>query len=57
MDIHLQKSQIKVWINLTKGELEDPKNLARDVSKIGHWGNGDYEIIIKPNSDLDYLMT
>jgi predicted transport protein len=57
VDIHPQKSQIKIWINLTKGELDDPKNLARDVSKIGHWGNGDYEIIIKPNSDLDYLMT
>lgn len=57
VDIGLQKSQIKIWINLTKGELEDPKNLARDVYKIGHWGNGDYEIIIKPNSDLDYLMT
>ena len=57
VDIHPQKSQIKIWINLVKGELEDPKNLARDVSKIGHWGNGDYEIIIRPNSDLDYLMT
>jgi len=56
VDVHPQKFQIKIWINLTKGELEDPKNLARDVSKIGHWGNGDYEIIIKPNSDLDYLM-
>ncbi len=57
VDIHPQKSQIKLWINLTKGELDDPKNLVRDVSKIGHWGNGDYEIIIKPNSDLDYIMT
>ena len=57
VDIHPQKSQIKIWINLNKGELDDPKNLARDVSKIGHWGNGDYEITVKPNSDLDYLMT
>jgi len=57
VDVHPQKSQIKIWINLTKGELDDPKNLAKDVSKTGHWGNGDYEITIKPNSDLDYLMT
>jgi len=56
VDVHLQKSQIKIWINLRKGELEDPKNLARDVSNVGHWGNGDYEIIIKPDSDLDYIM-
>ncbi|GIW62286.1 MAG: hypothetical protein KatS3mg090_0112 [Patescibacteria group bacterium] len=56
-DIHPQKSQIKIWINLNKGELNDTKNLARDVSKIGHWGNGDYEIVIKSNSNLDYIMT
>jgi len=35
--IHIQKSQIKLWINLNKGELEDPKNWARDVSNIGSW--------------------
>jgi len=56
VDIHIQRSQIKLWINLNKGELDDPKNWARDVSKIGHWGNGDYEITVTPNSDLDYLM-
>ncbi len=55
-DIHLKKSKLKIWINLTKGELDDPKRLARDVSKVGHWGNGDYEISLKPNADLDYLM-
>jgi len=57
VDIRLQKSQIKIWINLNKGELDDPKKMARDVHNIGHWGNGDYEIVLKPNSDLDYLMT
>lgn len=56
VDIHPQKSQIKLWINLSKGELFDPKKLARDVSNIGHWGNGDYEVIINHDTDLDYLM-
>lgn len=56
-DIHLKKSKLKIWINLNSGELDDPKKLARDVSKIGHWGNGDYEISLKPTTDLDYLMT
>ncbi len=55
-DIHLQKSQIKLWINLSKGELFDPERVARDVSNLGHWGNGDYEVIINHNTDLDYLM-
>lgn len=52
--IHPQRSQIKLWLNLSKGELDDPRKLARDVSSVGHWGNGDYEVTIKPNTDFDY---
>lgn len=57
VDIHVKKSKLKIWINLSKGELDDPKKMARDVSGIGHWGNGDYEINFKPGDDLDYLMS
>ncbi len=39
------------------GELEDPKGMARDVSNVGHWANGDYEIIIGSKDELDYIMT
>ena len=56
-DLLLQKSQIKLWLNLAKGELDDPRKVARDVSNVGHWGNGQYEIGIKPGDDLDYLIT
>jgi predicted transport protein len=57
VDVHPQKSQLKLWINLSKGELNDLKNVARDVSDIGHWGNGDYETLVKSTDDLKYLMT
>ncbi len=57
VDIHLQQHKIKLWVNLKKGELDDPKKLARDVSKKGHWGNGDFEIYIQIEDDIDYLMT
>jgi len=56
VDVHLNKSGLKLWINLRKGELDDPKKVARDVSNIGHWGNGAYEVFLKPGSDLDYIM-
>ena len=56
-DILVQKSGIKLWINLKSGELDDPKNLMRDVSNIGHWGNGDYELVIKNTDDLEYIMS
>ena len=44
VDMHIQKKALKIWLNLRIGELDDPKGLSRDVSNIGHWGNGDYEI-------------
>lgn len=56
-DLHLQKSKIKIWLNLRMGTIDDPKKITRDVSELGHWGNGDYEISLKPDDDLDYLMT
>lgn len=57
VDVHLYKKHITLWLNLTKGNLDDPKKIARDISGIGHWGNGDYEIKLEPESDLDYLIT
>jgi len=40
-----------------KGKLDDPKKIMRDVSAKGHWGNGDYEIVLKPGDNLDYLIS
>ena len=57
VDIHIQKKALKIWLNLTKGELDDPKKIARDVSSTGHWGNGDYEIQISTDDDLEYILS
>ncbi|MBF2057514.1 MAG: hypothetical protein IGQ45_09920 [Cyanobacterium sp. T60_A2020_053] len=57
VDVHIQKKALKIWINLSKGELDDPKNLARDVFGIGHWGNGDYELQIQDDGNIDYIMS
>lgn len=56
-DVCILKSNLKFWINLKRGILDDPKNLARDVSSIGHWGNGDYEIIVSDTKNLEYIMS
>lgn len=57
IDIHPQKNALKIWINLNIGELDDPKNLTRDVSRIGHWGNGDYELQINSDEDIEYILS
>jgi predicted transport protein len=56
IDITIAKNELWCWLNLKKGELDDPKNLSRDVSTIGHYGNGDYDLSIYKDTDLDYVM-
>lgn len=56
-DIRIQQKNLKIWINLPYGELDDPKNLAKNVSNTGHWGNGDYEITIESAQYLEYIMS
>jgi predicted transport protein len=57
-DIIIYSKEIRVTLNLRSGEIKDPKNVATDFTKPekGHWGNGDYEIIIKSPSDLSYSL-
>jgi len=56
-DICIQKNSLKIWINLKKGKLDDPKLLAEDVSEKGHWGNGDFQIQVENDKDLEYIMS
>lgn len=57
VDIVILKNGLKIFINLKKGELDDPKKIMRDVSEIGHWGNGDYDITVSNTNDLEYIMS
>lgn len=56
-DIVIQKNSLKLFINLKIGELDDPKLVSRDVSNVGHWGNGDYEIILNSDEYLEYILS
>jgi predicted transport protein len=57
IDIHPQRKALKMWINMNKGELDDTKNLTRDVSTTGHWGNGEYELQINSDENLEYILS
>lgn len=55
-DVVFYTDKLRILINLKKGQLDDPKNLTKDMSGQGHWGNGDYELRLSPNDELDYVM-
>src|SRR5690606_23562875 len=57
VDIHIQKNALKIWLNLQQGDLDDPKEIARDVSSVGHWGNGDYEIVMRTDEEMEYILS
>lgn len=56
-DIILQRKELKIYVNLKSGELQDQKQIARDVSNVGHWGNGAYEIKLGDLDDIDYVVS
>jgi predicted transport protein len=41
---------------LEKGELDDSKDITRDVKEIGHYGTGDTEVVLKNLDNLDYIV-
>lgn len=56
-DVEIQRSKLKVTINLSKGKLNDPDHLTEDVSSTGHWGNGDYRIVLSDEDMLEYAVS
>jgi len=59
VDIVIMQSGLKLFLNLPSGELNDPNNIARDLTKpkpIGHWGNGDYEVKLEKQEDIDKVF-
>jgi len=56
-DIVLQNKGLKIYVNLKSGDLQDQKMVARDVSNVGHWGNGSYEIKLTDLDDIDYIIS
>lgn len=45
--VHLLKSGLRVWLYLDYNEVANAPAFSRDVSGIGHWGGGDFEMAIK----------
>jgi len=59
VDIVVYKDSLKLFLNLPSGKLQDPQQIARDLKKpkkIGHWGNGDYEVKITTQSSLKQIL-
>jgi uncharacterized protein with ParB-like and HNH nuclease domain/predicted transport protein len=56
VDIVPQAKRLMVVLNMSFSELDDPKKMARDISNIGRWGNGDVEIPFGSLEELPYVI-
>jgi predicted transport protein len=56
-DLIIYNKGVVVVVNLKKGELDDPLQKTEDLSEKGHWGNGDYKLLVKSEDDIEYCMS
>ena len=59
VDIVIHKYGLKIFLNVKSGQLSDPNGLARDLENpkhIGHHGNGDYEVKLEKQEDMDAVF-
>jgi predicted transport protein len=57
VEISFFKSSLKLYLSINNSQLNDPKRIARDVSKIGHLGTGNYEITMKDSDNIGYVLS
>ena len=56
VDIEPQKQRLKLTLNMTFDEVNDPEKVCRDVSNVGHYGNGDVEVGVASFEQIEYAM-
>jgi predicted transport protein len=55
--LEMQKKKMKIYIGAKVGTLDDARGLVKDVSNVGHYGTGDYEIQVTNDNDIEYIMS
>ncbi|MUU20855.1 DUF262 and DUF1524 domain-containing protein [Helicobacter pylori] len=56
VDIVVQNKDLKLYLNMPFNELQDKKNLARDMTNKGHLGNGDIEVKLETKESIPYCL-
>ncbi|GAA8451675.1 DUF262 and DUF1524 domain-containing protein [Helicobacter pylori] len=56
VDIVVQTKDLKLYLNMPFNELQDEKNLARDMTNKGHLGNGDIEVKLETKENILYCL-
>lgn len=52
----LSYSTLRILINMKFSEINDPNGICKDITGLGHWGNGDVELFMEHQDELDQIM-
>lgn len=55
-DIVFQKQRLRISVNMKFSDIIDPNGICRDITGIGRWGNGDVELFMEDQDELDQVM-
>lgn len=56
VDIVPQAKRLRLSLNMPFAELYDPKGLAKNVTDVGRWGNGDVELGVATLAEVPYTL-
>ncbi|MGL2768106.1 GmrSD restriction endonuclease domain-containing protein [Helicobacter pylori] len=56
VNIVVQNKDLKLYLNMKFNELQDEKDLARDMTNKGHLGNGDIEVKLETKENIPYCL-
>lgn len=56
VDVIPQHSKLILVFNLRFDQVDDPKGWCRDITNISRWGNGDVEMSLSEEAQIDYVM-
>jgi predicted transport protein len=56
VDVIPQAKRLVLSLNIDPHALDDPRAIARDVTGLGRWGNGDVNVALAATDELPYVM-
>ena len=56
VDIVPQAKRLRLSLNMSFADIVDPKNVCKDVTALGRWGNGDIEVGISSLDEVPYAI-
>lgn len=56
VDVVFQKQRLRISINMKFAEINDPNGICKDITGLGRWGNGDVELFMEHQDELEQIM-